>query len=226
MVETTASKTRSSKGSPSRFFSGMPTRSTSGSSASSPCSVIGDRDEGAAGESHAAALDHGAGRESSRDRAVLVDPAGGHLADDAGITRAELDQVAVANDQDARHAGGAREQEHARSGAAPRHGRDQELRLGPGDHVAQFVAAGMAGDVDQMVAVGEDLDALQHQIVDDGADGLLVARDGARGEDHAVAAVERDLGMIVIVAMRASAARGSPWLPVHSASTLSCGRWP
>ena len=27
-------------------------------------------------------------------------------------------------------------------------------------------------------------------------------------------------------AMRASAARGSPWLPVQSATTLSGGRWP
>src|SRR6516165_136875 len=39
-VETTTSNTISSSSSPSLFFSGMPTRSTSGSSASSPCSVI------------------------------------------------------------------------------------------------------------------------------------------------------------------------------------------
>jgi len=40
MVETTASNTMSSKGSPARFFSGMPTRSTSGSSTSSPCAFM------------------------------------------------------------------------------------------------------------------------------------------------------------------------------------------
>src|SRR6185436_3482693 len=40
-VETTASNTISSITSPAAFFSGMPTRSTSGSSASSPLSVSG-----------------------------------------------------------------------------------------------------------------------------------------------------------------------------------------
>ena len=29
-----------------------------------------------------------------------------------------------------------------------------------------------------------------------------------------------------LLAIRDSAARGSPWLPVHSASTLSGGKWP
>ena len=38
-----------------------------------------------------------------------------------------------------------------------------------------------------MRAVGDDLDALRDQAVDDAADRLLVARDGARGKDHAVA---------------------------------------
>src|SRR6516164_2907774 len=65
--------------------------------------------------------------------------------------------------------------------------RDQELRPGPGDQIAQFVAARMAGDMDQMGAVGDDLDALPYQAIDDRADGLLVPRNGARGEDHAVA---------------------------------------
>jgi hypothetical protein len=76
--------------------------------------------------------------------------------------------------------------------------RDQQLRTGPGDHVAQFVAARMAGDMDEMGAIGNDLDPLGHEAVDDPAHRLFVAGDGARGKDHAVAAVQRHVGMIVV----------------------------
>ena len=85
--------------------------------------------------------------------------------------------------------------------------RDQQLRAHPCDHVAQFVAARMAGDVDEMGAVGDDLDALRDQAVDDGADRLLVAGDGARGKNHAVALVERHLRMVVIGDARQRRAR-------------------
>ena len=51
----------------------------------------------------------------------------------------------------------------------------------------------MARDVHQMRAVGDDLDALLDQPVDDAADRLLVAGNGARGIDHAVAARSVDL---------------------------------
>jgi hypothetical protein len=37
----------------------------------------------------------------------------------------------------------------------------------------------MAGDMDEIGAVGNDLDALADQTIDDGADRLLVAGDGA-----------------------------------------------
>ncbi|MGY3514264.1 hypothetical protein ACVIQY_007239 [Bradyrhizobium sp. USDA 3051] len=158
----------------------------------------GDGDKGAAGEGHAAPLAHRAGLGVLQNRAVLVETARRHLPNDAGIAGAELDEIAVAADQHARHAGGTRElgvlvqvQGLAMDG-------DQELRPGPGDHVAQFVAAGMTGDMDQLVAVGDDLHALQDQAIDDGPDRLLVAGNGARGEDDAVATVERDLGMVVI----------------------------
>lgn len=158
----------------------------------------GDGYEGAAGKGHAATLDHRAGLGVLQNRPVLVETSRWHLADDAGIAGAELDEVTVAADQHARHAGGARQlcvlvqmQGLAVNG-------NQQLRLHPGDQVPQLVAAGMAGDVDQSVAVGDDLDALEHEIVDDRADSLLVAWNGARGEDDAVAAVERDLGMVVV----------------------------
>ena len=39
--------------------------------------------------------------------------------------------------------------------------RDDDLRPDPADHVAQFGAPRMAGDVNEMGAVGDDLDALR-----------------------------------------------------------------
>src|SRR4051794_3788098 len=65
----------------------------------------------------------------------------------------------------------------------------------------------MAGDMDQISTVGDDLDALRDQAVDDAADRLLVAGNGARGEDDAVALVQRDLRMVVIGDARQRRAR-------------------
>ena len=65
----------------------------------------------------------------------------------------------------------------------------------------------MAGDVDEMGAIGDDLDALVDQAVDDGADRLLVAGNGARRKNHAVALVQGHLRMIVIGDARQRRAR-------------------
>ena len=75
--------------------------------------------------------------------------------------------------------------------------RDDGRGLDPADHLLELGAARMAGHVHQMGAVGDDLDALVDQAVDDAADRLLVARNGARREDHPVAARQRHLGMLV-----------------------------
>ena len=166
-----------------------------------------DRDEGAAGKGQPAPFDHGARFGILQDRAVLEQPPRGQFLDHGGIAGPELDQVAVAADQHLRHAGGARQLGMLEQMQRLAMHRDQQLRPHPGDHVAQFVAARMAGDVDQMGAVGDDLDALRDQAVDDGADRLLVAGNGARGKDHAVALVQRDLRMIVIGDARQRRAR-------------------
>ena len=68
-------------------------------------------------------------------------------------------------------------------------------------------AARMAGDVHQMRAVGDDLDALPHQPVDQLADRLLVAGNGARGEDHHVALRQRHLRVLVLGDARDRGAR-------------------
>ena len=95
----------------------------------------------------------------------------------SGPSGREADQIAVAADQDVRHAGAAGEfgmlgemQRLAMRG-------DEDFRPHPADHVAQFVAPRMAGDVNEMGAVGDDLNALRYQAVDDPRDGLLVAGD-------------------------------------------------
>src|SRR3954466_10823397 len=58
-----------------------------------------DGDEGAPGESHLAPLDYRARPGILQDRAVLVEPPGRQLLDDAGIAGTEHDQVAVPADQ-------------------------------------------------------------------------------------------------------------------------------
>jgi len=71
--------------------------------------------------------------------------------------------------------------------AVRRHG---DLRLQPIVELSDLGAARMAGNVDEMGAVGDDLDALLGQRVDDPADRLLVAGNGARGKDDAIAGCE------------------------------------
>ena len=77
-------------------------------------------------------------------------------------------------------------------------GRDQNIRPHPFDHVAQFGAARMAGHVHKVIAVGDHFHALYHQPVDDARHRLLVARNGAGGENHPVAAAECDFRMLVL----------------------------
>ena len=76
--------------------------------------------------------------------------------------------------------------------------RDLDLRPHPADHLPELVDARMPGNVHEMGTVGDDLDSLGDETVDHPHDRLLVAGNGARGENHAVAARERDLGMVVL----------------------------
>ena len=61
-----------------------------------------------------------------------------------------------------------------------------------------------------MRAVGDHLDALLDQAVDDAGHALLVARNGAGGKDDAVAAAESDIGMIAV----SDARKRRAWLPL------------
>ena len=95
-------------------------------------------------------------------------------------------------------------------------GRHGDLRPRPLVHPLQLVAAGMAGDVDaRMVALGVEAHAAVGELVLQVADRDLVAGDDPRGEDAGVALRPGFTCGWVPSAMRDSAARGSPWLPVQ-----------
>ncbi len=68
--------------------------------------------------------------------------------------------------------------------------------------------------------------AAPHQAVLHRADRPLVARDHAAGEDHRVALAQRDVRVRVGMAMRDSALRGSPWLPVTDQQQVVVGHDP
>ena len=160
-----------------------------------------------AGKTQAAARRHGFGLGADQERAVLIEPARGHLVDDLGAVLREADQVAVAADQHMRDASAAAELGVLGKMQRFAMGRDQDFWPHPGDHVEEFGAARMARDVDEMGAVGDDFDALADQAVDHPGHGLLVAGNGAGGKDHAVALGQRDLGMLILGDARQRRAR-------------------
>ncbi len=70
---------------------------------------------------------------------------------------------------------------------------DDDLGPDPVVHGGELGPAGMAGDVDRRLAVGDHLDAFRGQLVLDSADGDLVAGDLLGREDDEIARVERQL---------------------------------
>ncbi len=88
----------------------------------------------------------------------------------------------------------------------PVHG-DGDARANPAVHLLELLAPRMAGDVDQRVAVGENLAAQIDELVLDAANLALVSRNGARGEDDEVAPPELDAGVLVLGDARQRRAR-------------------
>jgi len=100
--------------------------------------------------------------------------------------------------------------------------RDKYFWPDPADHYRVARRAWNAGDVTRWVRSGDDLDTLCDQAYDHPCHSLLVARDGTgrkRSHDPLLRVTS-----VLASAIRESAARGSPWLPVHCAKTLSGGR--
>ena len=97
--------------------------------------------------------------------------------------------------------------------------RDDDLRPDPVVHRRQLGPAGMAGDVDRRLAVGDHVNSLAGELVLDPPDRDLVAGDLLGREDDEVAAVELQLVLLKI----GRAARGSPWPPVAMIMTSRLG---
>ena len=116
--------------------------------------------------------------------------------DHARCTRPEQDHVAVARRHDVRHAdraGNARVLVKVQRLAMRGNG---DLRTQPAVKALDLAASGMAGAMHEMRAVGDDLDPLQDEAVDHPVHLALVAGDGARGEDDAIAGGETDHGVL------------------------------
>ena len=56
----------------------------------------------------------------------------------------------------------------------------------------------VAGDVDEVVVGGDDLDLQAYQLIVEPVDRRLVARDDPAGEDHGIARVERDIAVLAV----------------------------
>ena len=129
------------------------------------------------------------------------------LADDSRLAGGQQHDVAIQRAYDfadALRAGEARvfRQMH---GFAVRGNRD--FRPQPGVHLRELRAARMTGDVNELGAVGDDLDALRDEAVDDFADRLFIARNGARGEDDDIARRQSGGRMFVLGDARQGGAR-------------------
>ena len=133
----------------------------------------------------------------SRVLPSLAEPADRHLVDDRGPARDEPHHVAVFDDQRLRHLAFGGELGMGDQMARLAMHRDRDLRADHLVHAHQLVARRMAGDVDEMVLLGDDLDAEPGQRVLQPADRLFVAGDDARGKDHDIARLELDSRMVV-----------------------------
>ena len=185
----------------------MPISSTSGIGEQLALLAHRQRHDHDAGEAQAPPVRDRARLGRNQQRAVLVEPRGRYLVDHARRAGREAHQIAVAAQNDLGDAGRARELGVLGEMQRLAVHRNGDARLHPAIKLRHLGAARMAGDVHQMRAVGDDLDALPHQPVDELADRLLVARDGARGEDHQVALRERHLGVLVLGDARERGAR-------------------
>ncbi len=146
---------------------------------------------------HAVAAAKGLVLQRHKLGAVDRQAAGLHLAHDLGPAGAQAQHVAVGDDRRVRHLAGLRQFGVAVEVAGLAMHGDGDRRAHPLIHLDQLVARRMAGDVDEMVAFGDHLDAHHGELVLQAADRDLVAGDDARGKDHHVVLGQFDIGMVV-----------------------------
>src|SRR5262245_49046499 len=100
-----------------------------------------------------------------------------------GSRRCEPDELAITTERDLVHSGTTskfRMLGHMKRFSVHR---QQDLRAYPPDDVTQFIHARMAGGVNEVGTIRDDLYALGDKAVDHPHDGLLVAGNGAGGEN-------------------------------------------
>src|SRR5207247_2739825 len=74
--------------------------------------------------------------------------------------------------------------------------RDGNVGLHPAIELLELAAAGVTRDMNRSVLIGDDFDLVVGQPILHARHRLLVAGDGARGEDHPVAGFELHIGML------------------------------
>ena len=133
--------------------------------------------------------------------------AGRHRIAQTGGILADLDRTADLSDEDVLrvHAHLARQAGMLHEHAVLAVYGNEVLRLAQTEHQLKVLLAGMAGNMDGCGAVIDDLCALLVQLVDHVVDGLLVARDGGRRDEDAVAGIDLHL---LVAAVRHTVQRG------------------
>ena len=86
--------------------------------------------------------------------------------------------------------------------------RNRHGRANLGVHARQFIPRRMSGDVDQLILIGDQAHAAANQAILQMPNRLLVTGDHPGREDHNIALLQGDMGMIVI----GDSGQRSPWL--------------
>ena len=165
---------------------------------------------------HAPPCLHHRGLGVDEHAAIGDEAAKEHVVDDLGRPRREAQQVAVLDHHRLRHlerAGEAHVLDEVARLAVHGH---RDLGAHPLVHACQLVAARVARDVDEMVVLGDHLDAERDEAVVHPVDGELVAGNDLRREDHHVALAEAHMGMFV----DGDARQRRPWLALAAGAQV------
>src|SRR6202022_2287723 len=129
--------------------------------------------------------------------AVARQSADRHLVDDGGAARGQPNHIAVLDDQRLRNLALLSQAGVGDQMAGFAMDRDRHPRAHHLVHPHELVARRMAGDVDEVILLGDDLDPEPDQRVLQSIYRLLVAGNDARREDPNMARLEHDVGMIL-----------------------------
>src|SRR5262252_267979 len=145
-----------------------------------PSIVEHDRDGHDADKAKPAAVGDRAVLRINNEAAILVKPALRHFIDDARRAGRKPDHVAIAAHQSVGHSYLSSERGVLGKMQRLAVDRHHDARPHPAIKIFKLGPAWMAGDMDEVGAIGDHLDTLANKTVDDTTDGLLVARNGAR----------------------------------------------